>query len=558
MKMLSQGDYVSSRFIPYVKYLLAPDTRFERDHEVFFSPKGKVAKGQLLINYGWGHGGLKEFVKAYYMDSGKDPNQFESYYGNLKAHRSNLLDKLESDKVLKQPLRGLITAKIHEHVFIPILVVDFTSIRFKYCENCLRRWEGRVVPDRVEHNLGTDTFSQHIRRMRCTRMACNHLCGNYKNCVLNYTSAEEDPTSEEKIIQCLSALIMLLREGTEPPKAFECRRIEPFDDKPKPIGPLRQDSKCFERPVRFDFKPIRRRHIDPVTWEKIQDQRADHGAHHIIDLIPSNLLPDVFEEQVRRIDVNAPLEAEGVLESFVKMANIKFEIKLDLCCQCRICSKQHCLSRVPISAMFKTDLAYIQEAGFGRMLWKLLCDEFADEMCRIYSKDYGVTDSPVLKREMKVSSLGKDGSGLEYDYAVDLKPLIGDEGWLLFDLTTGLWKKGGLHETTIKPQEYVERWKEMLFRIPSNCENSRSMWYIVIPTTEEQFFDESAPPGIDSMSALLNAIGEYNGIFNPLVIFNSTPRKGEARVELQNLALERRFQQTKVYPALQRMLREVK
>lgn len=556
--MLSQGDRMSNRFIPYVKYLLAPDTRFERDHEIFFSQKGEVARGQPLINYGWGYGGLKEFVKAYYEDSGKDPEQFEPYYENLKACRSNLLGKLESDKVLEQPLRGLITAKIHEHVFIPILVVDFTSIGFKYCENCTRRWEGRVVPDLVEHNLGTDSISQHIRKMRCTRMACNHLCGNYKNCVLNYTSAEGDSAVEEKIIHCLSTLIMLLREGTEPPKAFECRKIEPLDDKPKPIGPLGQDSKCFERPVRFDFKPIRRRHIDPVTWERIQDQRVDHGAHHIIDLIPSDLLPDVFEEHVRRIDVNAPLEAEGVLESFVKMANIKFEIKLDFCCQCGICSKQHCLSRVPISAMFKTDLAYIQEAGFGRMLWKLLCEEFADEMCHIYSEDWGVADSPVLKREMKVSTLGKDGGGLEYDYAVDLKPLIGDEGWLLFDLTTGLWKKGGLHETTVKPQEYLERWREMLFQIPSKCENTKSMWYVVIPTTEEQFFDESAPPGIDSMSALLNAIAEHNEIFNPLVIFNSTPRKGEARVEIQNLAVERRFQQTKVYPALQRMLKEVK
>jgi hypothetical protein len=179
-------------------------------------------------------------------------------------------------------------------------------------------------------------------------------------------------------------------------------------------------------------------------------------------------------------------------------------------------------------------------------------------MCHIYSKDYGVTNSPVLKREMKVSTLGKDGGGLDYDYAVDLKPLIGDEGWLLFDLTTGLWKKGGLHETTVKPQEYLERWKEMLFQIPSKCENTRSMWYVVIPTTEEQFFDESAPPGIDSVEALLDAIAEHNEIFNPIVIFNSTPRKGEARVEIQNLAVERRFQQTKVYPALQRMLKEVK
>ena len=259
---------MSNNYVPYVKYVLAPDTRFERDHEIFFSPKGKIAQGQPLINYGWGYGGLKEFVKAYYEANKEDGQHFNSYYQNLKKHRGNLLEKMESDGVLRLPLRGFVTAKIHENVFVPVLVTDFTSIKFKYCETCLRRWAGKIIPVQIEGRLGNDEISKRIRRMHCTRMTCNQLCGSYRSCILNYTSMEEDPEIEQKILDCLFSLIKLLREKVEPPKIFECRERESSDDKPKPVGPLTQDSRCFERPVRFDFKPIRRRHIDPETWKK--------------------------------------------------------------------------------------------------------------------------------------------------------------------------------------------------------------------------------------------------------------------------------------------------
>jgi hypothetical protein len=550
---------VSNKYVPYIKYVLAPDTRFERDHEIFFSPKGKVAQGQPLINYGWGYGGLKEFIKAYFEANRRDDEKFELFYSDLTKLRGNILERLASDKILELPLRGLITAKIHEQKFIPILIVDFTTIKFKYCESCIRRWKGKSIPPKIESCLGADALSQKIKEMRCTRMACNYLCGNYRNCILNYTSLEEDPETEKRILDCLSSLLRLLQQNVEPAKSFECREIEDSDERPRSIGPLQQDSKCFERPVRFDFRPIRRRHIDLKTWEEIQSHRVDHGAHHIIDLIPSNFLPDVFEDQTRRVDVNAPLEAEGVLESFMKIADIKLEIKVDFISSCDFCGGQHCLSKVPISAMFKTDQAYIQEAGFGKVLWKLLWKEFPEQMCKTYPKVCRITDSPIFKRELKASTLGQDGGNLDYDYAVNLEPLTGDAGWLLFDLTTGLWKKGGFHESGIKPEEYVKRWKETLVRIPSDYGDAKSMWYVVVPTTEEQFFsDEITPVGIDNTTALLTAIADHNQVFNPLIIFNSTPRKGEARTELRNLAVERRIQQTRVYPATEKMLEEMK
>lgn len=313
-------------FIPYIKYVLASDTRFERDHEIFFGPKGEVAKGESLLNYGWGYGGLKEFVKAYYKIK-HDLKNFETYYENLIQYRGNILESLSSNGLLSPPLRGLITARIHENLFIPVLIVDYTSIKFKYCESCQRLWEGKNLPLQVEQHLGNDKLSKIVREMHCTRMACNQLCGNYENCVLNYTSLEEDPDTEKKILDCVTALIRLRRENIEPPKALECRLIEATDKKPKQVAKFYQNQKCFERPVRYDFKPVRRRHVDPETWKKIQDQRIDHGAHHIIDLFPSNLMPDVSTDEVRRTDVIAPLEASNVLENFIKMADIRLEIK---------------------------------------------------------------------------------------------------------------------------------------------------------------------------------------------------------------------------------------
>jgi len=546
--------------IPYVKYLLAPDTRFERDHEIFFGSRGKVAKGDPLINYGWGHGGLEEFVRAYYKVARSTTENFESYYESLKRRRGNLFDKMNSDGLLQPPLRGLITARLHQNLFIPILVVDFTSIRFKYCEDCVRCWEERSLPPQIQELLGTDKLSQRIRGMRCTRMACNQLCGNYETCVLNYTSLEENLETEKKILNCLSALIRFLREGLEPKKSFECREIEPSDKNPRAVGKLKEDSKCFERPVRFNFQPIRRKHIDPETWKGIQDQRIDHGVHHILDLIPTDLLPDIYEMQIRKTEVDAPLEATGVLESFMKMANIRFEIKIDLPYLCGVCGKQHRLLRVPISAMFKTDQAYIQEAGFGRILWQLLWEEFPEKMCNNYPRECRMIASPVLKRELKVSAVKEDSeNNRDYDYAVDLEPLTGKSGWLLFSLTTGLWKKGGFHEATFDREKYIQYWKEMLVKIPSSVEKTKSLWYVVVPNTEEQFFDDTAPAGISSMDMLLRVItNENDRVFKPVVIFNSTPRRGEARHELRRLATERLFPETTIYPEMRELLRGVK
>jgi hypothetical protein len=57
-------------YIPYIKYVISPGTRFERDKKVLFDPDGDVAKGKPLLNYGWAPSGLKEFIEALYKSRG--------------------------------------------------------------------------------------------------------------------------------------------------------------------------------------------------------------------------------------------------------------------------------------------------------------------------------------------------------------------------------------------------------------------------------------------------------------------------------------------------------
>lgn len=100
----------------------------------------------------------------------------------------------------------------------------------------------------------------------------------------------------------------------------------------------------------------------------------------------------------------------------------------------------------------------------------------------------------------------------------------------------------------------------MLVKIPSNLENSKSVWYVVAPSTKEQFFDESAPDGVSNMNGLISAItdGRKDEDLIPVVVFNSTPRAGEARHELRRLTAEKLFEQTRISSTVSELLEKVK
>jgi hypothetical protein len=132
---------------------------------------------------------------------------------------------------------------------------------------------------------------------------------------------------------------------------------------------------------------------------------------------------------------------------------------------------------------------------------------------------------------------------------------VGEKRRLLFDLTTGLWKKSGFHEIGRTTEEYVETWKELLFRIPEKLPDTYAVWYIVVNSTEDRFFDGTAPNGVRNIEGLVDIITSQDREKRLIVrseadvahldlkrhklvvvpVFNSTPIKGEARWEIKRL-----------------------
>jgi len=556
---------MTSTYIPYIKYVIAPGTRFERDSKIFFDPSGPVSRGETLKNYGWNQTGFKELIEALYYSKKGDTSGFEKYFKHrIKYSTQNIVDILRADGIISNGLRGLIRLKITDKMAIPILLTEITEIRYKYCNKptCNRLWV-RGLPKEIEeflrdHNLPADI----VKKYRCTRHLCYDLCGSYKQCELMYTSVEGNKEIEAKILNCLIELLKQIYLKKPGGKKFECRPWTPEDHKKKRIGPLNEFSKCFERPVRFNLKPLRYYILDPETWKEIERKRYNKNPNNQFDAFPAEYLPDIFDEKCINgyTELSVPLRTPNVLECFLQLAAIRFELKYDLTRKCSICGASHSISGIPIKAMFrnKNDDVYCQESGFAELLWDLLWKRFAKQMCQSFNgkTEISIRESKIIRRELKVKELADSRHGeASYDYAVNFEEISGAKKWLVFDLTTALWKKSGFHETSIPAEEHLDKWRETLCRIPNSLQNLIATWYIVVNQTEEMFFDETSPNKVKDMDELVrlvcdqhpnsyiilrkhqdvNSINlrEHKLIVVP--VFNSTPVKGEARHELSRL-----------------------
>ncbi|MGC8576379.1 MAG: hypothetical protein ACP5M7_00005, partial [Thermoproteota archaeon] len=195
---------------------------------------------------------------------------------------------------------------------------------------------------------------------------------------------------------------------------------------------------------------------------------------------------------------------------------------------------------------------------FANLLWEALWKNYPSQLCNLFGgKTYiDISESTILKREVRVKDIDQKSrfSLNSYDYVVDLFK-IGKRRRLLFDLTTGLWKKSGFHEIGRTTEEYIETWKELLFNVPKRVSDAYAIWYIVINSTEEKFFDETAPNGVRNIESLVDIVtlqdresrlivkseadvNHWNSELHKLIVvpvFNSTPTRGEARWELKRL-----------------------
>jgi hypothetical protein len=176
---------------------------------------------------------------------------------------------------------------------------------------------------------------------------------------------------------------------------------------------------------------------------------------------------------------------------------------------CPCCGSVHKIENIPVKAMFKDQDVFVQEASFGQLLWEKLWQKYPTQFCEIFQGRTTIPskDSTVLRRNFKVKELmvSSPFGECEYDYAVDFRP-FGHDRLILFDLTTGLWKKGGFHEESRTPEEYVELWRELLLTVPSTFQNAFTVWYIIVHPREDIFFDETSPYGAKNMHELIQII----------------------------------------------------
>lgn len=504
-------------YIPYIVYVISPGTRFERDRKVFFDPAGEVSRGEPLTNYGWSTSGFKELIEAFYVSQKGTTKGFERYYKTrIRGRPSNIVQKLKQDGLLKNELRGFIQLRIKRNVTVPVLYVEIDNICYKFCNGCSTSFNTAGIPPKLKSLLkNNQLLSSFQKTFQCARQICERLCEYYKDCVLSYTSTEGDSEVEEEKEDCLIDMLRQMLGISSGSSKYEHVIKEDAGDILSVIGSPRHCTYCIERHLRFDFTPLRYFFFDPKTWSKMRRKRYNKkGFNPNFNAIPVKLISDFLLEDEYFIGagIQAPRRRKGVFECFLRVSDINFEIKYDLTpYNCDICNQTHRITSIPIKAMFREDVVFKHEANFAELLWQQLWKKHPEAFCNSFDGKSVIkaSESRVLRREMKVEEIfsGSIFGQHSYDYAIDMSELgISIDRLLLFDLTTALWKKSGFHEEARTPQEHLEIWKEMLYKIPQTRPETIATWYILVNTTEDTFFDGTAPAEVMNMNNLLRQI----------------------------------------------------
>ncbi|MGC8578387.1 MAG: hypothetical protein ACP5M7_10400, partial [Thermoproteota archaeon] len=378
-------------YIPYIKYVISPGTRFERDKKVLFDPDGEVAKGKPLLNYGWAPTGLKEFIEALYKSRRGNLEEFEKFYEKKILHSNrNIVEVLREEGLIDQDLPALIVIKMRENIEVPALLVKIDRMFLKRCATCEQSWE-KSRPSSDFKDLLEELGIENVANVfQCSRQLCKFLCDHYSYCEKSYTSTETSSEVEEEKIECLKTLLRLMAGEISEVRRYECvlrekvpskigcKELRNLESKKmiklnfKTFKELVNKSEkvscntCIERPLRFDFKPLRYFFFDHKTWAKMQKQRyCKNPGRRNIDALPSRLLSEFinfYDEYSDGTQLIAPVNHKGVLEAFLNVSDIKFELKYHIEHKCSICGSTHKIINIPIKAMFKDSDVFIHEA----------------------------------------------------------------------------------------------------------------------------------------------------------------------------------------------------
>ncbi|MGB9718727.1 MAG: hypothetical protein ACPL4E_09880 [Thermoproteota archaeon] len=524
---------------------------------------------------------MKEFIEALYKAKKGGLTGFSNFYEKVRNSDQNIVDILRNEGLIGKTLPALIIIRIRENVEVPALLVKIDRIFFKRCQKCAQSWRNnRPQADFIEflEELG---IGKVVDVFQCSRQLCKFLCEHYPYCDKSYTSTEGLGEVESYKIECLKALLRFMARKVQEIRRYECVARERI---PSKVGFKKSEDEvpltfenfkrvvykskpvnctsCIERSLRFDFTPLRYFFFDHKTWSKMQGQRYyKTPGRRNIDALPANLLSEFissYEEYYDGTQLIAPVNHKGVLEAFLNISDIRFELKHYVEHKCTICGVTHRITNIPIKAMFKDSEVFRHEAYFANLLWEKLWEIYPEQLCSSFKGKpcIEISESTLLKREVKVKELDPKSSfsSSSYDYVVDLSQ-VGKKRLLLFDLTTGLWKKSGFHEIGRTSEEYIEMWKELLYNLPKKLADTYAVWYIVVNSTEEKFFDETAPNGIKNIEGLVDIIASQDRQTTLIVksdndanlldlklhrlvvvpVFNTTPSKGEARWEIRRL-----------------------
>ena len=535
-------------FLFYIKSDVSTQSRFESDKEVLFSPKQRH-----IENFGWGPSNFKEVMAFFNAVIGRlSSRDFERVYRRIFNSSRNMVKAFAEQGIINLPFYALYDIKLKSSTRFPVLLVNITKIWRKLCQDCPYNWENKKIKQTKYHNLMMDKIQdQFASRQRlwrilkskfnCLRTVCREFCEN-PECKLTFIQNEHLYVEDK--VECVHNLFnQIFGRKIRPVEIHELGEyVEP---EPKPflnsIHSVKKHRRfktrvCIERPLRFAFEKVCYLMMDPKKWHKItsketwlrklddicaaDDLEKENSKRAIsiygrmkqanYGLVPSSLLFSRMADE-DRVLISAPTRSQEILSMFMDLVGISSIIpERTESYECR-CGSTHQLYGVPIHTLWKDSDVYRQEAGMLDLLWNKLWEHFDNKYCQLEfarrKERKTIRSSLVLKRNFKVSNIDDTSryADCDYDYLVDLTPFK-IERRIAFNLTTALWRKGGISEEVKSPEEHFSQWKELLWNIPNKTKNLVAVWYIAIRQTESKVFKEGAPHGSKNIQDLVGKL----------------------------------------------------
>lgn len=360
-----------------------------------------------------------------------------------------------------------------------------------------------------------------------------------------------------------------------------------------------------KRQLLITFKPTHYFLVDPISWLRIKEKAKNVEEWiKIYGLSSRSVFNDIFEKYINMKQSIYGLVPKSILYEEMRRSRVLFIKPVEQASQARVISDNiifwelfyhfigklrvrytvsisidglsYSVTRIPIDALNENSYSYKHEAGAANTLSHALVDLFGKKYLDYEFKDkeqITYKEASVFRREYRIEQIRGEESNKfansDYDFALCLQPL-GLNKVILVELTTALWKKG-LYDY----RALTEKWRETYFNIPTRHKEIILIWYILIPETEERFFQSSPSGAHKNFDEMLNDLslnadrGEikvisdeddlvtYNGERIILLkIFKKSPTAKTAIREIENLLHD--YKKTLFYQMVTKVIKSLK